>query len=166
VQALYLLAIFCTFYSGIDEARKVRRNHKRYIDLVRKAGLFQPLSDEPQACQRWETWVHEEKRKRLSSKHLTDYRIAFLMYLLDCGISLFFGDAPQIAPWELQHSMPAHEHIFEAPNEFEWQMVFTPTSDLKYPILLEMLLSPSVKQIPPDISVMGHFMLIHGSSLL
>lgn len=90
-------------------------------------------------------------------------RTAFCIYLLDCGFVLFFGDRPRIAPYELRHSLPAHEHVYESRTAFEWQIAFTQTNQAEYPVLLEMLLSPQVERHPPDISVMGNFLILHGT---
>jgi len=75
---------------------------------------------------------------------------------------LFFGDRPRVASYELRHSLPAHEHVYEAGTAFEWQISFTQTNTAEYPVLLQMLLSPSVERHPSDISVMGNFLLLHG----
>ena len=77
---------------------------------------------------------------------------------------LFFGDRPRVAPYELRHSLPAHEHVYEARTAFEWQISFTSTNQAEYPVLLEMLLSAQVDHHPSDISVMGNFLLLHGIS--
>jgi hypothetical protein len=61
---------------------------------------------------------------------------AFLIYLLDCGHVLFFGDRPRVAPYELRHSLPAHEHVYEARTAFEWQIASTATNQAEYPVLL------------------------------
>lgn len=90
---------------------------------------------------------------------------AFLIYLLDCGHVLFFGDRPRVAPYELRHSLPCHEHVYEARTAFEWQIASTPTNQAEYPVLLEMLLSPQIERHPSDISVMGNFLLLHGIPL-
>jgi hypothetical protein len=92
-----------------------------------------------------------------------DCRTAFCIYLLDCGYVLFFGDRPHVAPYELRHTLPAHEHVYEARTAFEWQISFTPTNQAEYPVLLEMLLSSQVERPPSDISVMGNFLLLHGT---
>ena len=68
-----------------------------------------------------------------------------------------------MAPYELRHSLPAHEHVYEARTAFEWQISFTQTNQSEYPVLLEMLLSPQVERHPSDISVMGNFLLLHGT---
>jgi hypothetical protein len=91
-----------------------------------------------------------------------DHSTAFCIYLLDCGCVLFFGDRPRVAPYELRHSLPAHEHVYEARTAFGWQIAFTQTNQAEYPVLLEMLLSPQVERHPSDISVMGNFLLLHG----
>src|SRR5271156_6079074 len=93
---------------------------------------------------------------------LTLCSTAFCIYLLDCGFVLFFGDRPRVASYELRHSLPAHEHVYEAGTAFEWQISFTQTNTAEYPVLLQMLLSPSVERHPSDISVMGNFLLLHG----
>jgi hypothetical protein len=90
-------------------------------------------------------------------------RTAFCVYLLDCGFVLFFGDRPRVAPYELRHSLPAHEHVYEARTAFEWQIAYTPTNQTEFPVLLEMLLSSQVERHPADISVMGNFLLLHGT---
>ena len=79
---------------------------------------------------------------------------------------LFFGDRPRIAPYELRHSLPTHEHVYEARTAFEWQIAYTQTNPAEFPVLLEMLLSPQVERHPADISVMGNFLLLHGPPLL
>lgn len=89
---------------------------------------------------------------------------AFLIYLLDCGHVLFFGDRPRVAPYELRHSLPAHEHVYEARTAFEWQIASTATNQAEYPVLLEMLLSPQIERHPSDISVFGNFLLLHGTN--
>jgi hypothetical protein len=58
---MYMLTIFRTFYIDVDGACEVRHRNLEYIELVRKAGLFIPTSDETKS---WEAWIHEEKRKR------------------------------------------------------------------------------------------------------
>jgi hypothetical protein len=78
---------------------------------------------------------------------------------------LFFGDRPRVAPYELRHTLPAHEHVYEARTAFEWQISSTPINEAEYPVLLEMLLSPQVERHPSDISVMGNFLLLHGTYL-
>lgn len=75
---------------------------------------------------------------------------------------LFFGDRPTIAPYDLRLTVPSHEHIFEAPTAFEWQISYTPPNAAEFPVLLEMLLSTQVERHPPDIGVMGNFVLLHG----
>src|SRR5271155_668770 len=92
----------------------------------------------------------------------TNNSTAFCIYLLDCEYVLFFGDRPRVAPYELRHSLPAHEHVYEARTAFEWQIAFTQTNQAEYPVLLEMLLSPQVERHPSDVSVMGNFLLLHG----
>jgi len=69
-----------------------------------------------------------------------------------------------VAPYELRHSLPAHEHVYEARTAFEWQIAYTPTNQAEFPVLLEMLLSPQFERHPADISVMGNFLLLHGTS--
>ena len=96
---------------------------------------------------------------------MIDGRTAFCIYLLDCGFVLFFGDRPRVAPYELRHSLPAHEHVYEARTTFEWQIAFSQTNQAEYPVLLEMLLSPQIERHPSDISVMGNFLLLHGTPL-
>ena len=102
------------------------------------------------------------KRSGMTRKEFSDNSTAFCIYLLDCGYVLFFGDRPRVAPYELRHSLPAHEHVYEARTAFEWQIAFTQTNQAEYPVLLEMLLSPQVERHPSDISVMGNFLLLHG----
>jgi len=76
---------------------------------------------------------------------------------------LFFGDRPRVAPYELRHSLPCHEHVYEARTTFEWQIAYSQTNQAEYPVLLEMLLSPQIDRHPSDISVMGNFLLLHGT---
>lgn len=108
----------------------------------------------------------KKKGSGMSKKEYSDSSTAFCIYLLDCGYVLFFGDRPRIAPYELRHSLPAHEHVYEARTAFEWQIAFTQTNQAEYPVLLEMLLSPQVERHPSDISVMGNFLLLHGTVAL
>src|SRR5947207_5411872 len=54
------------------------------------------------------------KRSGMTRKEFSDNSTAFCIYLLDCGYVLFFGDRPRVAPYELRHSLPAHEHVYEA----------------------------------------------------
>ena len=105
------------------------------------------------------------KGSGITKTECSDDSTAFCIYLLDCGYVLFFGDRPRIAPYELRHSLPAHEHVYEARTAFEWQIAFTQTNQAEYPVLLEMLLSPQVERHPSDISVMGNFLLLHGITL-
>lgn len=69
-----------------------------------------------------------------------------------------------MAAYEVRHPIPAHEHVYEARTAVEWRIVYTPTNQVEYPVLLEMLLSPHVEAPPTDVSVMGHFLLLHGLS--
>src|SRR5208282_3545054 len=61
------------------------------------------------------------KGSGITKTECSDDSTAFCIYLLDCGYVLFFGDRPRIAPYELRHSLPAHEHVYEARTAFEWQ---------------------------------------------
>ena len=108
----------------------------------------------------------KRKGSGMTSKEFSDHSTAFCIYLLDCGYVLFFGDRPRVAPYELRHSLPAHEHVYEARTAFEWQIAFTQTNQAEYPVLLEMLLSSQVERHPSDISVMGNFLLLHGIKYL
>ena len=133
------------------------------IELSRNSGLFRSLGQSSSASKTWEEWVYEEKRRRYDhGKVYSDDSTAFCIYLLDCAYVLFFGDRPRIAPYELRHCLPTHEHVYEARTAFEWQIAFTQTNSAEYPVLLEMLLSPQVERHPSDISVMGNFLLLHG----
>ena len=105
------------------------------------------------------------KGSGITKRECSNDSTAFCIYLLDCGYVLFFGDRPRIAPYELRHSLPAHEHVYEARTAFEWQIAFTQTNQAEYPVLLEMLLSSQVERHPSDISVMGNFLLLHGITL-
>jgi len=64
IQAFYLLAVFSTFYVGMDECRKTRREYTQVIDLSRNSGLFRSLNQCDNPPKTWEEWVYEEKRKR------------------------------------------------------------------------------------------------------
>jgi hypothetical protein len=144
-----------TFYVDLDECRRYRQKYTQIIELVRNSGLFSALPDsgKKDPDKSWEEWVYEEKRRR----------IAFKIYLLDCGHVLFFGNRPRVAAYEVRHRIPAHEHVYEARTAVEWRIVYTATSQVEYPVLLEMLLSPHVEAPPTDISIMGHFLLLHGA---
>src|SRR5277367_1726058 len=154
-QTMYLLGCMSTFYVDLDECRKFRKQYAHIIELVRNSGLFSalPNSGENDLDKSWEDWIYEEKRRR----------IAFKIYLLDCGHVLFFGNRPRVAAYEVRHRIPAHEHVYEARTAVEWRIVYTATSQVEYPVLLEMLLSPHVEAPPTDISIMGHFLLLHGA---
>jgi len=65
IQALYLLNSFSTFYVGMEQCRKTRREYTELIDLARKSGLFHALHSTDNPTRTWEEWVYEEKRKRL-----------------------------------------------------------------------------------------------------
>jgi hypothetical protein len=108
----------------------------------------------------------ETKTVRFLSQFWVDISVAFSIYVLDCGHVLFFGNRPRLAPYELRHRVPAHQHVYEARTEDEWRMVYTAQNPVEYPVLLEMLLSPQVDTHPTEISVMGHFLLLHGTSFL
>jgi hypothetical protein len=163
IQAYYLWAVFSVFYVGMEENRQTRQDYIQLVELVRNSGYFRSISHSENATKTWEEWVYEEKRKRYSTPgDVTNFRTAFCFYLLDCGRVLFFGDRPNIAPYDLRLTIPSHEHIFEARTAFEWQIAYTPPNPAEYPVLLEMLLSTQVERHPPDISVMGNFCLLHG----
>jgi len=151
---MYLLGCMFTFYVDLDECRKFRKEYTHIIELARNSGLFSalPNSEKNDLEKSWEEWIYEEKRRRA----------AFKLYLLDCGHVLFFGNRPRVAAYEVRHRIPTHEHVYEARTAAEWRIVYTATSQIEYPVLLEMLLSPHVEAPPTDISIMGHFLLLHG----
>jgi hypothetical protein len=82
-------------------------------------------------------------------------------YMLDCGFSMFFGDRPRLEPYEIRHSLPTHEHVYQASSASEWSSKYVPTNTIPFPELLDMMMSPH-KEFPRDVSAPGHFMLIHG----
>jgi hypothetical protein len=82
-------------------------------------------------------------------------------YMLDCGFSMFFGDRPRLEPYEIRHSLPTHEHVYQASSASEWSSKYVPTNAMPFPELLDIMMSPR-KEFPRDVSAPGHFMLIHG----
>jgi len=90
-------------------------------------------------------------------------RVTSFFYMLDCGFVMFFGDRPRIAPYEVQHSLPTHEHVYQASSASDWASKYVPTNPKPFPELLNAVLSP-FSEFPTGISVAGHFMLLHGAT--
>ena len=79
---------------------------------------------------------------------------------------MYFGDRPSIPLYGVRHSLPCHEDIWSASTTEEWEERRNnmPTNGSKFPLLLSTLLSPDIPHPPPNVSVLGAFILLHGIS--
>jgi hypothetical protein len=76
---------------------------------------------------------------------------------------MFFGDRPRFAPYEIQHCLPTHEHVYQASSASEFSSKFVQTNQTPFPDVLNAVLSP-FEEFPKDVSAAGHFMLLHGKA--
>lgn len=80
---------------------------------------------------------------------------------------VFFGERPNVAPYELRLRLSCHEDVFAAPNAARWESLMAQSTEVgsfQFPIVISSLLSPMTTNIMATYSVMGSFIILHGSS--
>ena len=95
---------------------------------------------------------------------LVDNSLAFFMWIMDCGLVMYFGDRPSIPVYEIRHRIQCHEDIWCASTASEWLQMREkmPVNESEFPLLMSMLISPDIPVPPPNLSVLGNFCLLHG----
>jgi len=91
-------------------------------------------------------------------------RLAFFLWIMDCGFVMYFGDRPNIPIYEIRHTVQCHEDIWWAKTDAEWAELRQKmgVNDAEFPLLMSMLISPDISIPPTNLSVLGGFDLLHG----
>jgi Fungal specific transcription factor domain len=91
---------------------------------------------------------------------------AFCLWIMDCRLAMYIGDRPSIPLHEIRHTIQCHEDIWSARTAAEWtqRRKNMPVNDSEFPLIMLMLISPDIPDPPPNLSILGAFSLLHGTT--
>lgn len=119
ITALLLMQMLFTWHGTPIQREKARREFSLLVEIARRAGLTQPLTQNPMSVLHqpnvqvenfnaasfdWSAWIEQEKRSRLM----------FGIFLTDCAMVIYFNTAPRLEMDEIRLPLPADDAAWDA----------------------------------------------------
>jgi len=183
LQALFLVQQLLTWHGSSEERAQARTDSRRLLQFIRQCQLL-TLAHQGQAAHsylhnlrpgqtpdasqwNWSTWLHQEKRLRLT----------FMALLSDTAWTLYFNCEPEFQASEIRLPLPCDDTAWDAPDAHqcasalglyghEYQAQFNTTGSLKsrqlnVDYIYRALHESDIPLGPRDTNVYGKFILIH-----
>ncbi|WYZ38067.1 hypothetical protein EsH8_II_001573 [Colletotrichum jinshuiense] len=131
------------------------------VSLARRARIFDDTRmKEIGADPRWADWVDLENTRRL----------AFILYALNCFLTVMKEDVPHIAACEILLHLPEPEVLYDVPTEAEWRrhQIFGGRQQRSKPVfsvVMELVLCGLSDQEHMPRTLLGRFAVTHGIAL-
>lgn len=160
LRACFLLVILESLMTTAQYAANVVP-FEDIVSLARRARIFDDTRmKEIGADPRWADWVDLENTRRL----------AFILYALNCFLTVMKEDVPHIAACEILLHLPEPEVLYDVPTEAEWRrhQIFGGRQQRSKPVfsvVMELVLCGLSDQEHMPRTLLGRFAVTHGIAL-